>query len=57
MRSTGEANKQRAKIKCEAMARIAEEETRGDVFRDLLERIVSDTLYRLGQSQIEAPTV
>jgi len=57
MRSTEETDKRRAKIKCEAMARIAEEEARGDGNRDLLERIVNDTLYRLGHSPIEKPTV
>jgi hypothetical protein len=35
---------------------IAEEEARGTISRDLLERIVNDTLYRLGHSPVETPT-
>lgn len=57
MRSTGESNLKRAKIKCEAMSRIAEEEARGDVSRELLEHIVNDTLHRLGHEPVKAPTV
>jgi hypothetical protein len=34
MRSTGESNLKRAKIKCEAMSPIAEEEARGDTDRN-----------------------
>lgn len=57
MRSTGEVDRKRAKVKCECFERIAEEEARGAVSRDLLERIVNDTLYRLGHEPVQAPTV
>jgi integrase len=56
LRSTGETNLQRANIKCHAMARIAEEESRGDTSRELLEGIVNDTLRRLGRDSIARPT-
>jgi hypothetical protein len=41
----------------EAFARIAEEEGRGNADRKQLERIVEDTLYRLGHEPVQAPTV
>jgi integrase len=38
------------------MARIAEEEARGDTSRELLERVVADTLRRLGHDSAPPPT-
>jgi integrase len=57
MRSTGEIRIQRAKIKCEAMARLAEESAKPNADRKMLERIVNDNLRRLGQAPVEIPTV
>jgi integrase len=57
MRSTKETNLQRAQIVCQAFDRMAEEEGRADTSRDLLERIMNDTLRRLGHDQVQAPTV
>jgi integrase len=56
-RSTGETDKRRAWIKCQAFARIAEEEASGNTSRDLLNEIVNDTLRRLGHSEVESPTI
>jgi integrase len=53
LRSTGETNLKRAKIKCQCFERIAEEETRKDTDRALLEGIVNDTLRRLGHETIK----
>jgi integrase len=55
MRSTGETDLRRAKVKCEAFVRIAEEESRGTVDRGILERIVDDALARLGHSPPKTP--
>jgi integrase len=53
MRSTGQSNRKRAQKVCEAFARIAEEESRGDTSRAILEQVVNDTLRRLGHETIK----
>jgi integrase len=57
LRSTGETDPKRAEIKCAAMCRIAEEESQGTASRDILEKIVNETLRRLGHDTISSPTV
>jgi integrase len=48
LRSTKERDFARAKIKAEAIVRFVEEESRADTNREFLNRIVEDTLRRLG---------
>jgi integrase len=57
MRSTGETDRQRAKIKCDAMERIAEEASRADTDRKWFERITEDMMRRLGHSAVAPITV
>lgn len=51
LRSTGEEDRKRARIVCDGFVRIAEEESRADTSRDLMERIVEDTMRRLGHDR------
>jgi integrase len=56
MRSTGETDLKRAKIKCDALERMAEESARPDADREWLDRIAEETMRRLGHAN-KSPTV
>jgi integrase len=57
LQSTGEVDKRRAKIKCDAMQRLNEEAGREDTDRRFLERILADALRRLGHSGGSEPSL
>src|SRR5258707_590214 len=57
MRSTGETDRSRAKIKCDALERMAEESARSDVDRMWLDRIAEETMRRLGHVNCKTTTV
>jgi hypothetical protein len=53
LQSTGEVDRRRAKVKCDAMQRLNEEAGREDTDRRFLERILADALRRLGHAGIK----
>lgn len=56
-KSTRESDWHRAKCIADALERIADEERRPDTSKQFLQRIVNDTLRRLGYETVQTPTV
>jgi integrase len=57
MRSTGETDLKRAKIKCDALERMAEEASRADMDQKWLDRIAEETMRRLGHANSKNSTL
>jgi hypothetical protein len=57
LRSTGEINRSKARIKAEAMVAIAEAERRRETDKRFFDRLVSETLSRLGHSPSPEPMI